>query len=69
MSRAAESESTASRVNEPKVLSSVRVVLLGAMLLGTGALGFYTLPGMIADNAEGSRLVNSIYCSAITLTT
>jgi hypothetical protein len=50
-------------------ISPVRVLFLGAMLLATGALGFYTLPGMLADDAQGSRMVNSIYCSAITLTT
>ena len=54
---------------EPEVMSTIRVVLLGGIILATGALGFYNLPGMIADDAEGSRLVNSIYCSAITLTT
>ena len=26
-------------------------------------LGFYTIPGMIADGAEGSKLVNAFYCS------
>jgi hypothetical protein len=80
-----------------KVLSPFRVLLLGLLLVGTGAAGFYSLPGrywkprkpqcpclishtsirlatsivpgMIKDDAGGSRLVNSIYCSAITLTT
>jgi hypothetical protein len=80
-----------------KVLSPFRVLILGLLLVGTGAAGFYSLPGrywkprkrqcpclishlsiclassiipgMIKDDAGGSRLVNSIYCSAITLTT
>jgi hypothetical protein len=54
---------------EEEVLSVVRVVLLGLWLLGIGALGFYHLPGMIKDGAPGSRTVNAIYCSAITLAT
>jgi hypothetical protein len=63
------------RVNESieqeeiDVISPLRVAILGLMLLSTGAAGFYHLPGMIANDAKGSRLVNSIYCSAITLTT
>ena len=56
--------------DEPQqILSTVRVLLLGVMLVGTGALGFYNLPGMIKIDADGSRLVNSIYCSVMTLTT
>jgi hypothetical protein len=54
---------------EIDVISPLRVAILGLMLLSTGAAGFYHLPGMIANDAKGSRLVNSIYCSAITLTT
>lgn len=58
-------------VDEPQqqILSTVRVLLLGVMLVATGALGFYNLPGMIKIDADGSRLVNSIYCSVMTLTT
>ena len=51
------------------VASPLRVALLGLGLLGIGAFGFYNLPGLIADDAEGSRAVNSIYCSTMTLTT
>lgn len=50
-------------------LSPLRVLVLGASLLGVGAMGFYNLPGMIAKDAEGSRAVNAVYCAAITLTT
>lgn len=50
-------------------VSPPRVALLGALLLGTGAWGFYHLPGLISDDAQGSRIVNSIYCSTMTLTT
>lgn len=56
-------------VDQEVALSTVRVLLLGTFLLGVGAVGFYYLPGMIKDDADGSRFVNSIYCSAITLTT
>ena len=52
-----------------KVVSTERVGLLGAGLVGVGMLGFYTLPGMIADEATGSKFINSFYCSVITLTT
>lgn len=55
--------------NDDLILSSVRVVILGLLLLIIGAVGFYYLPGMIASNAKGSKVVNSIYCSVITLTT
>jgi len=54
---------------DERVVSPPRVAFLGAMLLAMGASGFYHLPGMIKDDAEGSRIVNSIYCSVITLTT
>jgi hypothetical protein len=50
-------------------LSSERVMMLGAGLLAVGTLGFYFIPGMIVDGAPGTRLVNAVYCSAITLTT
>jgi hypothetical protein len=55
--------------NDDTVVSSVRVVILGVLLLVIGALGFYYLPGMIAIDAKGSKVVNSVYCSVITLTT
>jgi hypothetical protein len=58
-----------SNLIEDGAISSVRVVLLGIMLLTIGAIGFYNLPGMISTDAKGSRLVNAIYCSTITLTT
>ena len=59
----------ASNDEQPYRVSPVRVAALGAVLLATGATGFYHLPGMIKDDAEGSRIVNSIYCTVMTLTT
>jgi hypothetical protein len=50
-------------------ISSYRVILLGAALVGVGAIGFHAIPGMISDDATGSRWVNAVYCSVITLTT
>ena len=50
-------------------LSSTRVTLLGLFLVALGAVGFHEIPGMIAEGAEGSKLVNSFYCSVMTLTT
>lgn len=50
-------------------LSSTRVILLGIGLVTAGAIGFHEIPGMIAENAEGSKLVNAFYCSVMTLTT
>ena len=49
--------------------SSGRVLGLGAVILAAGAAGFHEIPGMIASDAPGSKLVNAFYCSAITLTT
>lgn len=51
------------------LVSPVRTTILGIVLLTVGALGFYYLPGMISDDADGSRIVNSFYCSTMTLTT
>jgi hypothetical protein len=51
------------------LISPLRVTMLGLILLTVGAFGFYYLPGMISEGASGSRIVNSFYCSAITLTT
>jgi hypothetical protein len=50
-------------------LSSDRVALLGMGLIIFGMAGFYNLPGMIEDDAGGSKLNNSFYCSVMTLTT
>jgi hypothetical protein len=61
--------SSSMKTEEKRVLSPVRILLLGASLLGIGALGFYNLPGMIVEGAKGSRAVNAIYCATITLTT
>ena len=64
-----DNNSCAANENDEAPISSIRVVLLGILLLAIGAVGFYNLPGMIATNAKGSKVVNSIYCSVITLTT
>jgi len=50
-------------------LSSLRVVMLGTFLLLIAMIGFYFIPGMIVEEAGGSRLVNSFYCAVMTLTT
>lgn len=46
-----------------------RVFMLGVMLMGITSMGFYSIEGMIADDAGGSREVNAFYCAAVTLTT
>lgn len=50
-------------------VSSGRVLLLGALLLGFGAVGFHEIPGMISDEAGGTKWVNAVYCAVMTLTT
>lgn len=50
-------------------LSEFRVLLLGACLLVAGWAGFFYIPGMMAEDAQGSKAVNAFYCSAVTLTT
>ena len=50
-------------------LSSFRVTLLGAALILFVMAGFYTIPGLIAEDAEGDKFVNAFYCSVISLTT
>lgn len=50
-------------------VSSRRVVMLGTVLVAVATIGFYTIPGMIDAKANGSHLVNSIYCAVMTLTT
>lgn len=63
-----KSSSPASSLPEP-VLSADRVMLLGAGIIGFGMIGFYSIPGLIKDDASGSGLVNSFYCAVMTLTT
>jgi hypothetical protein len=53
---------------EPR-LDPDRVIFLGVALILFGMTGFYLLPGMIAHDASGSKIVNAFYCSVITLTT
>lgn len=65
-------DSSQPTIAEPDVstkLSPDRVVFLGLSLIMFGMAGFYFLPGMIVDDAGGSKLNNSFYCSVITLTT
>ena len=54
--------------NESK-LSPDLVALLGASLIVLGMIGFHIFPGLIIDDAGGSRVINSFYCSVMTLTT
>lgn len=50
-------------------LHAGRLILLGGLLIAIGAFGFHEIPGMISPEAEGNHLVNSVYCSVMTLTT
>jgi hypothetical protein len=54
---------------EEKVQSTVRILMVGALLLTIGTLAFYNIPGMIKKDVGGNHLVNSFYCAAITLAT
>ena len=49
--------------------SSARVIGLGSLLVALGTAGFLMIPGLIAVDAKGDKLVNAFYCSCITLTT
>jgi hypothetical protein len=62
-------ESRESTMPQVTVVSPLRVILLGAMILAIGTAGFHFIPGMIADGAQGTPLVNAFYCAAITLMT
>ena len=50
-------------------MSSARVIVVGMGLVGVGMLGFYHIPGLMADDVKGDRVINAFYCAAITLTT
>lgn len=52
-----------------KEISPDRVAILGAMLVFGGMAGFWGIPGLIAQDASGSKVINAFYCSVITLTT
>jgi len=52
-----------------KEVSEFRLITLAAVLITIGTGGFYLLPGMIKEGAEGLRLVNAYYCTIMTLTT
>ena len=58
-----------STAESASAVSPQRVTILGVSLIVFSALGFYVLPGMIAEDADGSPIVNAIYCAVITLTT
>jgi hypothetical protein len=62
-------ETEKNKVKREQRLSKLRVAILGASLVTVSAIGFYTIPGMIDEKATGSKLVNSIYCAVMTLTT
>lgn len=51
------------------VVSTSRVALLGLILILVGMVGFYSIPGLINQDASGSKVINAFYCSVITLTT
>ena len=61
------SESTVRKTRT--VVSTDRLVALGVTLLTVGTAGFYYLPGLIKDDAKGSRLVNAFYCTVMSLST
>uniref|UniRef100_A0A7S2IBQ3 Potassium channel domain-containing protein n=1 Tax=Helicotheca tamesis TaxID=374047 RepID=A0A7S2IBQ3_9STRA len=46
-----------------------RLLLMGISLIAAGTIGFHQIPGMIDEDAGGNHLINSIYCSVMTLTT
>ena len=50
-------------------VSSLRVLALGVALLVLGTIGFFQIPGMISDEAEGTKWINAFYCAVMTLTT
>jgi hypothetical protein len=51
------------------MLSPQRVAMVGAALIAFGMTGFLMIPGLLVEGAKGSPLVNSFYCSVMTLTT
>lgn len=64
-----ESNPLPNNVEVPPRLSPVRVAVMGAILIVIGMIGFCTIPGLIASDAEGNKFVNAFYCSVMTLTT
>ena len=57
-----------SSISETKI-SAARVGGVGLTLVCGGAIGFHEIPGMISEDAEGSKIVNAVYCAVMTLTT
>jgi hypothetical protein len=51
------------------VVSAVRLFAMGGLLLAVGTTGFFYLPGMMKEDAKGSRVVNAFYCTVMSLTT
>lgn len=62
-------EAKAKKAHAGENLSSIKVSLLGIALLAVTTVGFYNIPGMMDEKASGSRLVNALFCSVMTLTT
>jgi hypothetical protein len=52
-----------------RIVSRIRIILVGLFLVIVGTVGFYTIPGAIVPQATGSKLINAFYCSVMTLTT
>jgi hypothetical protein len=50
---------------EPPALSPDRVIVLGTGLILLGMAGFYMIPGLIKEDAEGSRAIAAFYCRSV----
>ena len=50
-------------------LDTTKMLGLGLGIVAVAAFGFRELPGMIADDAEGDKNINALYCATITLAT
>jgi hypothetical protein len=50
---------------EPPTLSPDRVIVLGTGLILLGMAGFYMIPGLIKEDAEGSRIIGAFYCRLV----
>jgi hypothetical protein len=50
-------------------VSTERLVALSLSLIAVGTAAFYYLPGLMKDDAAGSRAVNAFYCTVISLAT
>ena len=50
-------------------VSEYRLITLALLLLTVGTAGFYHIPGLLQEDASGSKIVNAFYCTVMTLTT